>query len=194
MAQIETWLRTDLKHAVRVQPIDGNLFSADNGANRVGVILTNNGQSVNITGGIAGYFIRSDEATVIISGSSSGNRGWVDLPASAYVKTGPFSLVIKNGNTAIGACTGYVYRSSTDEIVDPGHTIPSIEELLAEISHMRQATADADAAASNANTKAGAANAAAENANTKASAANTDKPDSNDQRSKRTQAYSVRYP
>lgn len=172
MAQIETWLRTDLKHAVRVQPIDGNLFSADNGANRVGVILTNNGQSVNITGGIAGYFIRSDEATVIITGSASGNRGWVDLPASAYVKTGPFSLVIKNGNTAIGACTGYVYRSSTDEIIDPGHVIPSIEELLAEITHMRQATADANTAATNANTKASAANTAAENANTKATAAN----------------------
>ena len=170
-----------------MQSLDGNLFSADNSANRVGVILTNNGQPSNIVGGIVAYLIRPDEATLIISGQSSSNRAWVDLPASAYVKVGPFSLVIKNGTTTIGACTGYIYRSTTDEIVDPGHVIPSIEELLAEIENMRSATRAANAAvetantaaenadtkAAAANTAAGAANTAASNANAKASAANT---------------------
>ena len=131
MAKIETWLKTDLNQVVRVQTLDGNLFSADNGANRIGVILTKAGKPSNITGGIKGYMIRPDEATLIINGSSSENRGWIDLPQSAYTKVGPFSIVIKNGTTTIGACTGYIYRSTTDEIIDPGHVIPSLEELLA---------------------------------------------------------------
>lgn len=166
MAQIETWLRTDQKHVVQVQELDGNLFTADNMANRIGVILTDNGSPVTITGGITAYMIRADEATLIMNGASEGNRAWIDLPASAYTKIGPFSVVIKNGTTTIGACTGYMYRSTTDEIVDPGHVIPSIEELLAEIENTRAAGREATAAANTANT-------AATNANNKASAAQT---------------------
>ena len=180
MAIIETWLKTDLQQVVKVQELDGNMFAADNGANRIGVIVTNHGEPVTLTSGITGYFIRPDEATVVIVGQISGNRGWIDLPASAYVKTGPFSIVIKNGTTTIGACSGYIRRSTTDEIVDPGHVIPSLEELLAEIANMRTATASANAATSaantaagSANTAAGAANTAAANADQKASAANT---------------------
>lgn len=173
MAVIETWLKCDLQHVVRVQELDGNMFTADNGANRVGVIVTDHGEPVTLVNGITAYFIRADEGTLIITGQTQGNRGWVDLPASAYVKTGPFSLVIKNGLTTIGACTGYVYRSTTDEIIDPGHVIPSLEELLAEIANMRTATAAANTATGAANTAAGTANTAAANADAKAALANT---------------------
>lgn len=180
MAVIETWLKCDLQHVVRVQELDGNLFTADNGANRIGVIVTDHGNDVTLTAGITGYFIRPDEATVVIVGEIQGNRAWIDLPSSCYIKTGPFSVVIKNGSTTIGACSGYIRRSTTDEIVDPGHVIPSLEELLAEIANMRTATAaantataGANAAASNANEKASAANTAAGAANSAASAAST---------------------
>lgn len=138
MAQIETWLKTDLQQIVRVQELDGNLFTADNGANRIGVIVTNKGESVSLSGGVTGYIIRPDEATVIVNGSLSGNRAWVDLPASVYVKTGPFSIVLKNGNTTIGAACGFIRRSMTDTIIDPGHIVPSLAELLAQIEAMRQ--------------------------------------------------------
>lgn len=180
MAQIETWLKTDLKHVVRVQELDGNLFTADNMANRIGVILTNNGSPVTITGGITAYLIRSDEATLIMNGASEGNRAWIDLPASAYTKIGPFSVVIKNGATTIGACTGYMYRSTTDEIVDPGHVIPSIEELLAEIENTRAAGREATAAANTANTAATNANDKAAVAQTAANTANTAATNAND--------------
>ena len=173
MAQIETWLKTDLKHIVRVQELDGGLFTADNQANRIGVILTDNGADVTITGGVTAYMIRGDEATLIMNGSSSGNRAWIDLPASAYTKIGPFSIVIKNGTTTIGACTGYMYRSTTDEIVDPGHVIPSIEELLAEIENTKAAGRAATAAAQTANTAATNADSKAATAQTAANTANT---------------------
>lgn len=138
MAQIETWLKTDLQQVVKVQELDGNLFTADNGANRIGVIVTNKGESVSLSGGVTGYIIRPDEATVVVNGSLSGNRAWVDLPASVYVKTGPFSVVLKNGNTTIGAACGFIRRSITDTIVDPGHIVPSLAELLAQIEAMHQ--------------------------------------------------------
>lgn len=172
MTQIETWLKTDLQQVVRVQTLDGNLFTADNGANRIGVIVTKGGKPVDVTGNIWGYLIMPDEGTLVIEGDSSENKAWVDLPKSAYTKTGPFSLVIKDGETTIGGCTGYIYRSTTDEIIDPGHVVPDIAELLAEIGNMRSATAAATEAATNANTKAGLANEAAANANTKAGLAN----------------------
>lgn len=173
MARIETWLKCDLHSMVRVQELSGDLFTADNQANRIGVIVTDNGQPVQLTGGTVGYVIRPDEATVIVNGSISNNRAWIDLPASAYVAKGPISIVIKNGNTTIGACHGYMKRSTTDHIIDPGREIPSLSELLAEIANMRVATAAANSAASSANSAAGAANSAATNANTKAGAANT---------------------
>ena len=173
MARIETWLKCDLQSLVRVQELDGDLFTADNQANRIGVIVTDNGQPAQLVGGTVGYIIRPDEATVIVNGSTSDNRAWIDLPASAYVAKGPISIVIKNGNTTIGACHGYMKRSTTDNIIDPGREIPSLSELLAEIANMRTATAAANTAAGAANSAAGAADTAATNANNKASAANT---------------------
>lgn len=181
MAVFETWLESDLKKPVQVRPLRGNLFSADNGGNLIGVIVTDDGAAVQLSGSVTGYVIRDDGKTVVISsGTISGNRASIVLPASCYAVIGPISIVLKLGNTTLGACSGYVYQSTTDAIVDPGREIPSIAELLAEIENVRNvaaaanaAAASANSAASNANEKASAANTAAENANKKASAANT---------------------
>ena len=180
MAQIETWLKTDLQQIVKVQELEGQLFTADNQANLIGVIVTNKGAPATLTGGVLGYVIRSDGETVIVSGSLSENRASIILPASAYVKAGPIHIVIKLGQTTLAACTSYVGQSTTDTIVDPGHVVPSLEELLAQIENCRAATTAANTAATNANTKASAADTAATNANNKASAANTAAAAAND--------------
>ena len=187
MAVFETWLKSDLKKPVVVKALTGNLFSADNGGNKIGVEVTDNGAPASLSGGVTGYVIRADGATLILTGTLSGNKASIVLPASAYAVVGPISIVIKLGTTTLGACTSYVYKTTTDAIVDPGHVIPSIEELLAKIADMEAGTTAANAAASNANTKATLAdqkatladqkatlaNTAAGNANTAASAANT---------------------
>ena len=173
VAQIETWLKCDLKKTVKVHSLDGNVFSADNAANLIGVEIYDNGQVAQVTGVVHGYAIREDDATVIIDGTLSGNKASVILPVSCYTVVGRLSIVIKVGTMTVGAVTGNVYRSTTDTIVDPGHVIPSISELLAKIAACEAATANANTAASNANSKATAANTAASNANTAASAANT---------------------
>lgn len=173
MAQIETWLKCDLKKPVQVHALPGNVFSADNNANLIGVELFNDGVAEPVSGGVIGYAIREDGATVIINGSSDGNKAYIVLPKSAYVVVGQLSVVIKIGTTTVGACTGNVYRTTTETIVDPGHVVPSIEDLLAKIADCEAATAAANQAATNANAKATQANAAAENANEKATLANT---------------------
>lgn len=177
MAQIETWLECDLKKPVVVRQLTGNVFLADVQGNVVGVKVTSGGQNVTLSGSVIGYIIRADGATVVVNGTVSGNMASIVLPQSAYAVVGPISIAIRlvsgDVKTVLCACTGYVYRTTTDSIVDPGHVIPSIEELLAKIEDCERAAAAANAAAGSANTAAGTANTAAGNANTAAGTANT---------------------
>jgi hypothetical protein len=145
MAQFETWLKSDLQQPVKVIPICGNVFTQDNMANRVGVEVYDGGEAVTLSGTVQGCIIRADDATVIQTGSLSGNKAWVDLPESAYAIPGQIQIAIRlvsgDAKTVLGACTSFVSRSVTGSIVDPGHVIPSIDELLALIDDMEDAIA-----------------------------------------------------
>lgn len=144
MALIETWLQTDLKKPVQVIRLQGNLFSGDNQGNLIGFEVLDNGSAAELTGGVTGYIIRADGATVTVVGTlSGGNRCSIILPSSAYVIPGQTSIVVKNGTVTVGACVAYVYKTTTDTLVDPGHVIPSIDELLAKIADCEAATAAA---------------------------------------------------
>ena len=173
MARIETWLECDLDKMVQVVPLRGNVFTADNEANLIGVSVKKGGQPVALTGGCNGYVIRQDGYTVAIAGTVSENKAYIVLSASCYVVPGRIDIVIKNGTTTLAACSGIVTRTTTDAIVDPGHLIPSIEELLAKIGDCEAATTAANTAAGNANTKAALADEKATLADQKATAANT---------------------
>lgn len=152
----ETILHSDLQKLVQVEQLTGNLFSADNGGNKITVEILDGGAPATLSGGVTGYIIRADGATVVVNGTLSGNKVSIVLPESAYTVVGQVSIVIKNSTTTVGACTAYVYRTTTDVIVDPGSVVPDISELLAKI-------ADCDAATAAANAAAGAANTAAAN-------------------------------
>ena len=180
----ETWLQSDLTKPLKVQTLHGLFFSADNAANLIGAEVFNGGVPAALSGTCIGYAIRSDGGTLAITGTVSGNKASIILPTSAYVIEGALDIVIKvvsgSVKTTVGACRGYVQRATTDTIIDPGHVIPSMEELLALIEPMEQGTdaanaaaASANTAATNANNKANVANTAATNANNAASTANT---------------------
>lgn len=171
MAVFETLLRSDLQTPVQVTRIQGNLFSADNGGNRITVEVTDNGEPTELEGNVSGYIIRPDGKTVVVVGTLEENRASILLPASAYVAIGLISIVIKVSTVTIGACTAVVYKSTTDEIVDPGHVIPSLAELLEQIANCREATEAAVTATTAANTAADLANEKAALANTKAALA-----------------------
>lgn len=173
MAMIETWLRTDLKKPVAVEQLTGKLFSGDNQGNLVGVEIMDGGQPATISGNVMGYIIRADDATVVVEGTLTNNKAYIVLPQSAYIVVGRVSIVIKVGTCTVGACTVHVYQSTTDTLVDPGHVIPSLEELLEKIADCEAATTAANTAAGSANSAASTANTAATAANTAASTANT---------------------
>ena len=159
--------------------------TGDQGAHEIRVTVTEDGQPASLTGRtVSGYFIRADRSTVLLSGSAEGNVASVTLSQSCYVQPGGFSLFIKAGTAGETAATfwgvGTVVRSTTDTIVDPSETIPSLEELLAMIGAMetvttaaQSATSAANTAAQNAGAKATAAQDAAGAANTAAGQANT---------------------
>ena len=155
--EIRTVLKTDLTKPVRVQNLNGNFFSQDNMANAIYVEVTDNGEPVTLSGGITGYVVRGDGYTVVINGTVEDGKAKVVLNEGCYRVTGAISVVVKAGTTTIGACHGYVYRSSTDSIVDPEHLIPSLNDLLAQIDNCRQATTAANTAAQSARQNATAA-------------------------------------
>ena len=138
MARIETWYNQDLKQAVKVRYVDGNIFSMDNTGNIVGVNVYDGGSPVTLSGYITVNVIRADGATVSFSGVVSGNKAYAVLPQSACSVPGVISIIIKlvSGSdiTTLAAVVANVYQSSTDTIVDPGTIIPSIETLIATIN------------------------------------------------------------
>ena len=148
MAQFETWLKSDLQQPVKVIAVHGNVFTQDNMANRVGVEVTDGGEAVNLSGSVQGYIIRADDATVVQTGSLSGNKAWVDLPESAYAVPGQIQIAIRlvsgQTKTVLGACTGYVVMSVTSTIIDPGEVVPDIADLLAMIAECEAATDGAE--------------------------------------------------
>lgn len=138
MAQNETWLKHDLLEAVKVQYLDGNLFSMDNAGNLIGVTLTRDGEDYSGGGSVSANVIRSDGGTVAVSGALSGKTATVVLPQAAYAVPGVVSIIVKltaSGQvTTIAALVANVYRSSTDTAVDPGTIIPSIQTLISQIN------------------------------------------------------------
>lgn len=134
MAVIETWFNQDLKEPVKVRYLDGNVFSADNAGNLIGVNLFSDGQPASLSGSVVANVVRSDGATVPVSGTLSGNTATVVLNQSCYAVPGPISIVIKitasGAVTTVCAVVANVYQSSTDSVVDPGTIIPSIEDLI----------------------------------------------------------------
>ena len=138
MARIETWFNQDLKKPVKVQYLDGNVFSADNQGNLIGVNIFDNGSPASISGTVSASIVRADGATVFTTGSISGNKASVVLPEQAYYVPGVISIVIKLTTnsvvTTLCAVVSNVYQSETSSIVDPGTIIPSIETLIEAIN------------------------------------------------------------
>ena len=132
--RIDTWYEQDITKPVVVRYLDGNVFSQDSSANRIGVNLYENGEPYSITGTISANIIRSDGVTVPATGSFASNHAWVNLPQAAYAVPGVISIIIKETNdgviTTLCAVVANVYQSSTDSVIDPGTILPSIQTLI----------------------------------------------------------------
>lgn len=126
MAVIETWFTQDLQMPVKVQYIDGNLFSHNGGGNRIGVIVTNNGSPVNLSGSVSGYAVLSDGTTVPCTGTRSGNQASILIPPAAYVPGSiMISIFLTDGSTVttLLALSSSVIMTRTNTQVDPGSVV-----------------------------------------------------------------------
>ena len=138
MAAINTNLTCDLQKAVKVQYLDGVVFSQDNQANAINVTVLDGGEPATISGTVTANIIRSDGSTVAASGGTiTDNVASITLPAAAYAIPGVISVVIKLTTsgvvTTIAAIVANVYESSTAVVIDPGTIIPSVTALISAI-------------------------------------------------------------
>lgn len=170
---------TDLLRGVTLTRMDRLFAEGDKEAHKFVVGVTLGKAAVTLDSGatVTGHFIRADDNTLPpISGSVVDGKAVLTLPEAAYRVPGYFSLIIKatvgEMRCAIFWGDGEIVRSETDTIVDPDHTIPSLEDLLAQIATMETATKAANTATANANTATSKANTATTNANNATTNAN----------------------
>lgn len=135
--------RADLDQGVKKTFFDQVFAAQDNKAHRIDVQLHRGAAQAQLEEGttIKGFFIRySDNATVLLKGSLSGNVASVTLSEACYHKPGAFAVIVKaiQGEeiSTIFYGEGSVFISSTDIIVDEEDIIPSLEELLAMCDEM----------------------------------------------------------
>lgn len=170
--------KIDVDADILMTPLRTLYASGDKNAHTFELSLYRNKEPLKIDGaGVIGYFIRADGYTVPVDGTASGSVAKVMLSESCYAVVGQFNLIIKvtvgSERKAVFWGNGYVTRSQTDAIIDPSQTIPSLDELLAQIAATEAAAKAANQAASAANSAATSAAQAASAADANASAANS---------------------
>ena len=144
----ELWVNHDLaKGLVDPHQLAGLTYTGSNAGDTFGVHILRNGvPSTELAGRtVTGYLIRPDQQTVVIAGAISGSDVTVTLPSEAYAYSGRCSLVIRVSDTngvkiPVFAAYFNIGVTSTDETIDPGELIPSLEDLLAQIDAMEAAT------------------------------------------------------
>lgn len=173
--------RCELTAPLTVTPLRHALSSGDERGDRFEVTVTRGGQPVALDGAsVQAYFLRaSDGGTVALTGSAEGNVAVLELPEACYAVPGRFTLTVKvsvgDARHAVYVAEGAVLRASTEEIIDPGHSVPDLGELLARIAQLEAVTAEGQQAAAAAGTAATSATAAAKSAHDAAASANTAK-------------------
>ena len=110
------------------------------------------GEPVDLTGWmVTASVVRQDQATVMMAGRTVGDAAEVTLEAPCYSQSGGFTLSVAIGREqqliTIFCGRGDVTRIRTDSLVDPGHTIPSVDEIIAQYGLMKTAVQNTDAAA-----------------------------------------------
>lgn len=157
----------DLQRSIQAPQVwpDALIVCGDNKAHTWRVTIMDDGKPAALSGTVTGYFIRGDNATVVVTGKLTGNVATVTLTQSCYNVEGDMTAVMRlktsDGLLTLAALVLPVRRMITDAIVDPEHIIPSLEDLLAQIERMEAGTEAAVNAAGSANTAAASANASA---------------------------------
>lgn len=128
----------------------GVLGMGDNDGCVLKINVLDSGSPANLSGnGVAAYMMRSDGTTVSQTGSVSGNTITISIQEAGLAVPGRVVMAVRavNGSTkyTVAFAEFTAAQTRTDALVDPGHVVPSIDELLAQIQRMEQGTAAAEA-------------------------------------------------
>lgn len=127
------------------------LAQSNNKAHRIGAIVTENGIPLALRGNCSGTAILADGSTVPLTGAVTGNQAYVELNSTCYTVEGPIVISVTwiSGQlqTTLLWAVGTVKITNTGIVIQPGDPIPNLEQLMAQISAMQEATAAAEAAA-----------------------------------------------
>ena len=162
-------VRVDLDHALLRKHVGAILVTGDKLGNRFGAEIFRDGNPVDVTGcGVTAYFMRPGEDAIVLNGTASGSVAYVDLAQACYSKASSFTLTIKisygGATTALRVIDGYILLTQTDDLVDPGEVVPTLDDIFAQIAAMETATERAQAATAEAIAAKDNANGAAVNA------------------------------
>ena len=160
----------DLDSALVTQTGCGQLIYGDKSANVIEVKVQRGGKAIDLTGMTAtGAFYRPvDGAEVPLPGAISANVVGVQLIDECYETEGHYEAEVKLSQgevrRTILSIVGYVHRAGSGAVVNVTGVMPSIPELLAQISAMEAAAERANTAAARAEALAIDANGYAQNA------------------------------
>ena len=111
----EYWIDSDLTRLPIVKQLNGNVFSQDSGANKIGVRVTENGEPVTLSGTVKAFIKKPDGETLDVTGTASGNEAYVVLPSSAYNVVGMLGVYVRietsDQTITLGGIEGRVYPS-----------------------------------------------------------------------------------
>jgi len=155
----------DLSRGVEAASVWPNalMLAGDHMAHTWRVSVTDKGVPVPIADNVSGLFERADGNTVYLQGKAAGNVAEVTLTQQCYAIPGELRALMRVGDTdgRVLSLILTIFRvgpGPSDQIVDPGDVIPSLDELLALIGKMEEAllaameaTMDAQAATDSAN-------------------------------------------
>lgn len=158
-----TRVRTNLSGVLQMtQTIEGIMMTGDNAANQIIVELygEQGKETIPDTATIIGYFIRGDGYTVEVTGEVEDGNAKVVIPEVVYEVSGSLSIAIRlledpheviiddvrhivwDTKMVIAALSCFIQLTETNSIIDPGHVIPDVQELLQYIDILNQERED----------------------------------------------------
>lgn len=132
----------ELNAPLLTEPLPGSLFTTESKAHQFLIGCTQNGAPVTLSGTVSAKFIReANNTTILMSGSISGGKASLILPADCYNISGRFDLTIfvtsNNVTTCIYSATGSVKAAQDGTLVDEGTVVPSIEQLQQDVTNLQ---------------------------------------------------------
>lgn len=167
--------KKNLREPLKLDYIDTIFQQGDKNANIIRIELMDGTKNADLSGMVVGGQInRGDNSRIQLEpkdGTIDGNVVTVTIPESWYNVSGSFVAFVRLTSEnnyikrTILRIAGFIEPEGDGPLVDPGHTLPSLDELLVQLEAMENATEACNEAADNASAAAQAAQEAALSAN-----------------------------